>query len=279
MFVVLLGRIVLLDMVQLIYSRIIDPDTFKLLALSIAPGLAICMYVYWKDKFEKEPLHLLVKCYLLGCLVIIPAVFLNKFLRLFVPAPVNWYQITIFAFMVVALSEELCKFAILKFYAYPRKDFNEPYDGITYSVMIAMGFATTENLLYIFSQASFTDSVRVGMIRMFTAVPAHATMAIMMGYFAGCAKFSAKPKAMLFKGFLAAFLFHGVYDTFLCINSYPFMTAGALFALYLSIQVSMRAIIIHEENSPFKQLRFVPFRRILLSKPVFLARERLDGAG
>lgn len=243
----------------------------------MAPGLAICIYVYWKDKFEKEPLHLLVKCYFLGCVAILPAVGLNNVLRNFFPAPVDWYQITIFAFMVVALSEEFCKFLVLRYYAYPRKDFNEPYDGITYSVMIAMGFATTENLLYVFSQSTFTESVRVGMIRMFTAVPAHATMAIMMGYFVGLAKFSGAPGKHLIRGFIAAWIFHGVYDTFLCINSFPFMTAGALFALYLSIQISMRAIIIHEQNSPFALPKFLPFKKIrALIQPIYFAGKGLD---
>jgi protease PrsW len=263
-------------MVQLFYSRLVDPESIKLLALSIAPGLAISIYVYWKDRFEKEPLHLLVKCYILGCLAILPAIGLNRILREFTPAPVDWAEIMIFAFFVVSLSEEFCKFLVLRFFAYPKKDFNEPYDGITYTVMIAMGFATTENLLYIFSQDSFSESVRVGMIRMFTAVPAHATMAIMMGYFAGKAKFSNIPGRLLFKGFLAAFIFHGVYDTFLCINSIPFMTAGALFALYFSIQVSMRAIILHGENSPFRRpLQYLPLKKIKsLIQPIYFARQR-----
>ncbi len=248
---------------ELNFAQWADPDIIKLILLAIAPGLAICIYVYWKDKFEKEPIHLLIKCYFLGCLAILPAVALNKLLRGFFPVPFEWYEITLFAFFVISLSEEFSKFLVLRFFAYPKKAFNEPYDGITYAVMIAMGFATTENLLYIFSQSSFTDSIRVGMIRMFTAVPAHATMAIMMGYFTGSAKFSSAPGKYLLRGFVAAWIFHGVYDTFLAINSIPFMTAGALFALYLSIQVSMRAIIIHGEGSPFrKRLQFLPFKKI-----------------
>lgn len=264
----------------MIYALWANPDIIKLLLLSVAPGLAICIYVYWKDRFEKEPLHLLIKCYFLGCAAILPAVALNKLLRGFFPIPDTWYEVTLFAFFVISLSEELCKFLVLRFYAYPKKEFNEPYDGITYAVMIAMGFATTENLLYVFSQDSFTDSVRVGMIRMFTAVPAHATMAIMMGYFTGSAKFSSRPLKYLMRGFVAAWVFHGVYDTFLAINNIPFMTAGALFALYLSIQVSMRAIIIHGEGSPFRQpLRFQPFKRIAsIVMPIIYAR-RITGKG
>lgn len=34
--------------------------TYKLLLLAIAPALAICLFIYFKDKHEKEPLKLLL---------------------------------------------------------------------------------------------------------------------------------------------------------------------------------------------------------------------------
>ena len=47
-----------------------------LVALALAPGLAIMIFVYWKDKFEKEPKQLLALSFLLGALSIIPAIIL-----------------------------------------------------------------------------------------------------------------------------------------------------------------------------------------------------------
>ena len=40
-----------------------------LFAMAIAPALAIVLYIFFKDQHEKEPIHLLVKCFLLGALV------------------------------------------------------------------------------------------------------------------------------------------------------------------------------------------------------------------
>lgn len=40
-----------------------------LLVLSLAPVVALAIYIYIKDKFEKEPLALLLKC-LLGALAL-----------------------------------------------------------------------------------------------------------------------------------------------------------------------------------------------------------------
>lgn len=227
-------------------------DSIKLLAVSIAPGLAISMFVYYMDKFEKEPLHLLVKCFALGALAIIPAILLNKVFQTFVSPSQTIVGLATFAFLVIALSEELCKFAVVRYFAFPKLAFNEPYDGIVYSVMVSMGFATTENIMYVFIQATFPDSMNVAIIRMFTAVPAHAAMAIMMGYFVGLAKFHPARGLLLLTGFFAAMIFHGVYDFFLTMQNYPFMTAGAIVSLFISIQLSMKAINSYEKYTPYK---------------------------
>jgi RsiW-degrading membrane proteinase PrsW (M82 family) len=50
-----------------------------LLGLSIAPGLAICLYIFLKDIYNKEPKRLLLFSFLLGVLAIILS---KKHLRL-----------------------------------------------------------------------------------------------------------------------------------------------------------------------------------------------------
>ena len=49
----------------------------ELLALSIAPGIAICLFVYLKDKQAKEPIWLLLISFILGMLSTIPAVIIQ----------------------------------------------------------------------------------------------------------------------------------------------------------------------------------------------------------
>src|SRR5262249_9579612 len=51
-------------------------------------------------------------------------------------------------FLVVGPVEELCKFAAVRLPIYPRAQFNEPMDGIVYSVSAASGFALAENYTY-----------------------------------------------------------------------------------------------------------------------------------
>ena len=52
--------------------------------------------------------------------------------------------------------------------------------GIVYAVMVSMGFATLENILYVYSYGYET-----GVLELLLAVPAHATFAVLMGYFMG----------------------------------------------------------------------------------------------
>ncbi len=96
----------------------------------------------------------------------------------------------------------------MRFVLFNNKNFNEPFDGIVYAVMVSMGFATLENILYVF-HSGFTT----GVIRMFTAVPAHATFGALMGYFLGKAKFSYNRKLFFtLMALLTATAFHGSYD-------------------------------------------------------------------
>lgn len=226
---------------------------YNLLLLALAPGLAIMIFVYWKDKLDKEPRRLLILAFLLGCFSILPAIILNLFLSLVLNVEVSQSMSVTFAyaFFVVALSEEFSKFILLRGVLFPRPQFDEPYDGITYSVMIGMGFATLENVMYVFGAE---DGYRVGWMRAFTAVPAHATFAVAMGYFAGLAKFNAEKKFIyLLSGLLLAVFLHGFYDFLLMQKNYPIIAFGAFVSVAISIYFSIKAIKLHQDISPHRE--------------------------
>ena len=157
-----------------------------LLALAVAPGFAICLFFYAMDKYDREPAGLLFKSFLLGMLcVVFPLVMQGIALALGLRENNGSILGTAaFAYGNVGLTEELAKFLVLRAYAYPKKAFNEPLDGIVYSIMIGMGFATLENIAYVGKYG-----IGTGVARMFLSVPAHATFAILMGYYTGLAKF------------------------------------------------------------------------------------------
>ena len=121
-----------------------------LIILAAIPGLAISYYIYYKDQHEKEPSQYLIICFILGMLSTVPAIYMEQFgMSLGFDVSDNLITTFIFAFFVVGFSEELVKFAALRGYIYPKKDFNEPMDGIIYTMMIGMGFAAVENVILI----------------------------------------------------------------------------------------------------------------------------------
>ncbi len=94
--------------------------------------------------------------------------------------------------------------------------------------------------------------MEVGLLRAFTAVPAHATFGILMGYFMGKAKFSNKRISLNLLGLLLATIFHGAYDFFLFINFIPGISIGAFVSLIIGIVLSKKAIKRHQNSSNFK---------------------------
>ncbi|MCH3884321.1 PrsW family intramembrane metalloprotease [Tenacibaculum aquimarinum] len=218
----------------------------NLLLLAVAPVMVIILYIYFKDKFEKEPIKFLFKNFMLGATasVLITAILSGILINL-IPLTDSKSIIQQFvqAFVVVALVEEFAKFVIVKYYAQNNKEFNEPFDGIVYAVMVSMGFAALENVLYTFQHGAAT-----GVLRAFTAVPAHATFAILMGYFMGKAKFSTNKTKLNFIGLLIATLFHGAYDFFLFIDFVPGIATGAFISLAIGIFLSNKAIKKHSSK-------------------------------
>lgn len=195
--------------------------------------------------------------FLLGVLSTLPAILIQTALQpnldnYFSPYSILYY--VVFAFGLVAFSEEGSKYLMLRWYAYRQPAFNEPFDGIIYSVMVAMGFATFENIWYVLEHGFTT-----GILRMFLAVPAHAAFGVIMGYHAGLAKFDQQRSGQrLWTGLLLAVFFHGAYDFFLFLQNNPnvtryvstgFLVFFALVSWYVAMRLAFRSIRIHESLS------------------------------
>lgn len=220
-----------------------------LFAIAVVPGLGISYWIYHQDKYEKEPYLILLACFLWGFISTIPAVLGQMYFR-DTEDPHSLLTTFLFSFFVIALTEELSKFFFLRLYAYPKDAFNEPMDGIVYAVMVGMGFATLENILYTFGE---NGGIATAIGRAFTAVPAHGAFAVMMGAYVGLAKFfpEKRDQYMLTSIALPVF-FHGLYDFFLLQKSYEGMAILSIISLSFAITLSRKLIRINQENSPFK---------------------------
>jgi protease PrsW len=247
-------------------------NTPLLLAAATLPSMVIAYWIYRQDYHESEPSGLLLWAFVCGCLSTIPAVIMQSFFK-HLENPNSLYDTAIFAFGIVAVSEELSKYFLLRRFIYPKKDFNEPFDGIIYGVMVGLGFATLENVLYVLKAGP--NGFSTALARAFTAVPAHAAFGVLMGSYVGLAKYIPQ-KAIIYTviGVGLAVFFHGAYDFFLMQQVYEGMAGLAIFTLIWGIIMSRQLIRAGQEISPFKNgQRLEPIADISEVTPVEIEGE------
>lgn len=203
----------------------------SLLIISTAPVFIILAYIYYRDKYEKEPISLLVEGLVAGGVVVLPIIYFERIIsgwgvNLSPATNAAWM-----AFFVAGLIEEAFKYFAVFILIWRNPNFNEKFDGIVYAVFVALGFALVENIGYVLQNA---NGMHVGLMRAFTAVPAHAIFGVIMGYRLGLAKFTpSKRTKNLILAFFIPFIFHGVYDFILMIKINALLIVFFAFVLFM----------------------------------------------
>lgn len=184
------------------------------IGLAILPALILLYYVYQQDALQREPTKNLVKAFFYGggsvfasLLISVPFMSIGLF-----PHDIHSFMDAFrTAFFGAAIPEETAKLFLLFLFLRNCKDFDERMDGIVYGACVGLGFASFENIEYLF--AAGTDWVTVGLGRSVTAIPAHFGFAVVMGYYFSLYYFDRyrAPGAGL-KMWLYPVLLHGAYD-------------------------------------------------------------------
>ncbi|RDY26069.1 protease PrsW [Romboutsia weinsteinii] len=203
----------------------------EILVLALAPIIACSLWLYIKDKYEKEPIRLLIKYFLIGALMSFIGIGLEEFL-----VKINifdgYYYIIYMSFIVAGLTEEGLKAIALIPNLLREKNFNEKLDGIIYSAYLSLGFATIENIIYILFEKS-SQAFQVGLIRAVISVPTHMMFAIAMGYYVSKYKYENnknKKREYMVMALLVPILSHGAFDFILMV---AYKWAIVLFIIYL----------------------------------------------
>ena len=166
-------------------------------AAFIISTVALLIYFYKQD-VNKEPFKRLAEAFLLGVALSLQV---NYFQQLLPRMPSIFFT----AFISAALIEEGIKLITLRLTLFRNPDFKEKVDGITYAVFLGLGFATVENLIWI-------TNFEIGLVRAFTATPAHALFGVVMGYYLGRYKFEKDNQKLLYQAFWVPTLLHGLYN-------------------------------------------------------------------
>lgn len=217
------------------------------LILAVAPTVLIVFFILRFDHFQKEPRSPLIKLFVVGMFTVVPAIILENLIPIYETDINSVLGKFLYALLGVALIEESVKFFGAKIFAYSKPSYNEVYDGIIYCVLVALGFATVENIFYVLQYGT-----SVALIRALTAVPAHAMFGVSMGYYMSLGKASFRRKG--YYHFLSLFVpifLHGIYDTILFLQ-YDF--AMLIFIPYLLFMYFRAIQLIQRTNKiqPFQ---------------------------
>ena len=203
--------------------------------LAVIPSVFLLIKVYQADKVEKEPAPLLFKLFIKGLesaffAAVVEALLinfgLNTLVRLgLIEGEGSFLYHAIEAFLIVAVAEEGFKYYFLKKTTWNHPAFDYRFDAVVYAVFVSLGFATIENILYVWgSQIESGTGLQLSVYRGVLSVPAHCVFAVAMGIHYGAAKYAQGheqfdlEEAGLRKAFLVPVLMHGFFDFALMMN-------------------------------------------------------------
>lgn len=182
-----------------------------LVIMAILPTVIIWKYINDLDR-HKEPAYVLRKLFFGGFLSIISTVVISYILSLiftdFFDYNPDFSLIgLLYCVLGIGLVEEFSKFLMMYAFGWNEKNLDETYDIILYSMIVALGFATAENIVY-----SLDGGFKTSFFRIFTAVPGHVIDGAFMGYFLYLYRSKPNDKKNLFFAILVPSLAHGIYD-------------------------------------------------------------------
>jgi len=129
------------------------------LAISIlfgfVPMFLFAVFVYWLDRYEKEPRLLLGGVFLWGAVVAAGSAFiLNTGIGLGVymlTGSESAAEMSTTSFIAPVVEETVKGLAVLLIFLLANREFDSILDGIVYAAVAALGFAATENAYYIYN--------------------------------------------------------------------------------------------------------------------------------
>ena len=226
-----------------------------LVFIALIPVIVISTILIVRDK-EREPIKTLVKYFALGLLSVVIANVFYTVVRVDPNPNKSFIEVFLIVFFGISVIEELSKWISVKIGMIKDLEFNNLYDGIVFAVIVSLGFAGVENILYVLNSVLDESSnfYMVAAFRAFLAVPGHAIYGLFMGLFLEKAKICKLNDDefgnIIYQGLslFVPMLFHTIYDSLLIYNTgnHPdsvVITMLIIFLVYVVI-INIVAIIL-----------------------------------
>lgn len=204
-------------------------NLYVIIFAAILPAFLWVLYIWWKDKYQREPFHMLIRGVAYGVLSAGLAIALESMIQAIgvIPEPPqSLLQALAKAFIVAAIPEELVKLLMLWLLLRNNPYFDERFDGIVYACCVGMGFAGAENIIYLLSNMDTWETVAVQ--RAIFSIPGHFMFAVAMGYFYSMLYFGDMSWRKRSRIFWVPVTLHGIYDGLLFMASLNTILTGCL---------------------------------------------------
>lgn len=208
-------------------------------SILIPPLIALVIFLSVRTKKETISQRLLLLSFLYGILGIVIVVLVQLLAAHFgLDSLRNLRRILFYSLVIVAFFSEFSKYFFLKIFCFPDSSFKSPLDGILYSIMIAMGFATMNNILTLVNIPNLT----VNYINALTSGPANFIFGGLMGFFIGLGKVRKMKWIDSMTGLAAAIFFHALYAFTLITNDYKLLTAFFIGSVIILVSLWVAAV-------------------------------------
>ncbi len=192
--------------------------TFKTVIIAILGGAVPAMMWLWfwlkqEDADDKEPIGLVILSVVMGAVIVIIAIGLEKFSADFITTHV--YQVITWASI-----EELLKFAAVAVVVFGSREIDRPIDYPMYFIATALGFAALENVLFLLRPLSVESTVvglLTGNLRFLGSTLLHSIASGMIGSALGLAFYSGRFLKFIYAifGIIFAITLHSVFNFFI----------------------------------------------------------------
>jgi RsiW-degrading membrane proteinase PrsW (M82 family) len=196
-------------------GRCTSGQLMDLLAIAVCTLAPIAFWFVWiqrRDREHPEPAHLLLRCYLLGGLSTLLVLGARPVLEEWFADAHGRLSAARDAFLLTAPLEEVAKAFALLVAVRRHAHFDQFLDGMVYGAMVALGFATVENVVYVVH----SGEPQLAVMRGFTATLMHVATTGLVGLGLALAWLrDAAPRVPTVVSLvpcLIAVALHGVYD-------------------------------------------------------------------
>jgi RsiW-degrading membrane proteinase PrsW (M82 family) len=113
-------------------------EQIYLILLAVLPGIIFSLFLIIQDRFEREPVRMLIKVFITGMIATVPTIIVELLGQNFNIFSGIWGQL-FEAVVIIGFSEEYFKRLVVLRLAYNNPAFNEKLDGIVYCGIAALG--------------------------------------------------------------------------------------------------------------------------------------------